>query len=257
MQYLSDIVADVRRRVEERKAGVPFHELRARLAPGRASFADAITAPGLSLIAEVKRASPSKGPLRPDLSVGELVRHYEAAGAVAVSVLTEQDHFLGSLADLSEAAESTSLPLLQKDFTLDEYQLHEARALGASCVLLIVAILGHDELLALAETAHRLGLDTLVEVHDEDELAQALALERAIIGINNRDLHTFAVSLETTFRLVSQVPPERTVVSESGIRGRDDFARLEAAGVDGVLVGEHLLRSDDVEAAIRELLLRP
>jgi indole-3-glycerol phosphate synthase len=256
MEYLDGIVADVRRRVEERMAAVPLRELRTWNAPERASFLEALQSPGLSLIAEVKRASPSKGSLRPDVDVAELVRHYEAAGAAAVSVLTEQDHFQGSLDDLRTAEGATSLPLLQKDFVLDEYQLHEARALGASAVLLIVAILDRDEFLALGETADRLGLDVLAEVHGEEELEQALALERAVLGINNRDLRSFEVSLETTFRLVSQVPPERTVVSESGIRGRDDFVRLEAAGVDGVLVGEHLLRSGDVEAAIRELLLR-
>ena len=259
MEYLAEIVADVRRRVEERKQHVSVHELRSQVGPERPSLADALRAAGLSLIAEVKRASPSKGPLRPDLDVDDLVRRYEAAGAAAISVLTEQDHFGGSLADLRlavSATGATGLPVLQKDFILDEYQLHEARAGGASAVLLIVAVLGRDEFLALGETAHRLGLDVLAEVHEEEELAQALALERAIIGINNRDLRSFAVSLETTFRLISRVPAERTVVSESGLRGREDFVRLEAAGVDGVLVGEHLLRSEDVGAAIHELLGR-
>lgn len=256
MEYLSNIVADVRRRVEERKERLPLHEVRNQSGPERPSFAAAVREPGLSLIAEVKRASPSKGPLRPGLDVANLVERYEAAGAKAISVLTEEDHFLGSLADLQQAVSATALPLLQKDFILDEYQLHEARANGASAVLLIVAILGREEFLALGETAHRLGLDVLAEVHADDELPRALALERAIIGINNRDLRTFAVSLETTFRLISRVPAERMVVSESGITGHEDFVRLEAAGVDGILVGEHLLRSEDVEATIRELLGR-
>lgn len=257
MEYLDRIVQDVRRRLEERRQSMPLYRLRTLPAPPvRASLARALQTPGLSLIAEVKRASPSKGPLRPNLDVRDLVLRYEAAGAGAISVLTETDHFRGSLDDLSTAVAATNLPILQKDFILDEYQLHEARALGASAVLLIVAILDHEELMALGETARRLGLDVVAEVHDEVELEQALLLKEAVLGINNRDLHSFEISLETSFRLVSQVPPERTVISESGVRGREDFLRLEAAGVDGVLVGEHLLVQDDVEAAIRELLLK-
>lgn len=254
MEFLEMIVGDVRRRLDERKKRVVLHELRARPAPeGRPSLRAALLRPGLSLIAEVKRASPSKGPLRMDLDVADLVRRYEAAGAAAVSVLTEEDHFRGSLDDLAAAVAATRLPVLRKDFIVDEYQLHEARVYGASAVLLIAAILSHGELVALAETARRLGLDVLVEVHDESELLQALAVDDAVIGINNRDLHSFAVSLETTFRLVSLVPPERLVVSESGIRTRADCLRLRAAGVDGLLVGEVLVRSDDPGATLRAL----
>jgi indole-3-glycerol phosphate synthase len=257
MEYLDSIVNDVRRRLEQRREAVPLYRLRALAAPpNRPSFAQALRGPGLALIAEVKRASPSRGPLRPDLDVHDLVARYEAAGAAAISVLTEEDHFRGHLDDLSAAVGGTSLPILQKDFILDEYQLHEARALGASAVLLIVAILDHDELLALGETARRLGLDVVAEVHDEVELEQALLLDEAIVGINSRDLRTFEISLETIFKLVSQVPPQRKVIGESGVRGREEFLRLEAAGVDGVLVGEHLLAQEDVEAAIRELLYK-
>jgi indole-3-glycerol phosphate synthase len=188
--------------------------------------------------------------------VRELVARYEVAGAAAVSVITEEDHFGGSLDDLTAAVGGTTLPVLQKDFIVDEYQLHEARPLGASAVLLVVAILDHDELMALGETARRLGLAVVAEVHDEVELEQALLLKDAVIGINNRDMRSHEVSLGTTFRLISQVPPERLVISQSGVRGREDFLRLEAAGVDGVLVGEHLLVQEDVEAAIRDLLYR-
>jgi indole-3-glycerol phosphate synthase len=257
MEYLDSIVQDVRRRLEQRRQTVPLYRLRAMSAPaGRPSFVQALEAPGLSLIAEVKRASPSKGPLRPQLDVQDLVARYEVAGASAVSVITEEDHFRGSLDDLAAAVGGSSLPVLQKDFILDEYQLHEARALGASAVLLIAAILDHDELMALGETARRLSLAVVAEVHDEVELEQSLLLKDAVIGINNRDVRSHDVSLATTFRLVSQVPPERMVIGESGVRGREDFLRLEAAGVDGVLIGEHLLVQEDVEAAIRDLLYR-
>ena len=147
-----------------------------------------------------------------------------------------------------------SLPVLQKDFVVDEYQLWEARVRGASAVLLIVAMLEQADLLRLWEAARFLGLDVLVEVHDEPQLLRALTLDEAVIGINNRDLRSFAVSLDTTFRLISLVPPDRTVVSESGVRGREDYLRLQAAGVDGVLVGEHLLEQSDIEAALRALV---
>lgn len=257
MDYLESIVQDVRRRLEQRRQTVPLYRLRAMPAPERRpSFLQAMRSPGLSLIAEVKRTSLSKGPLRSHLDVPDLVARFEVAGAAAISVITEEDHFRGSLDDLAAAVGGSSLPVLQKDFIVDEYQLHEARALGASSVLLIVAVLDHDELMALGETARRLGLAVVAEVHDEVELEQALLLKDAVIGIDNRDMRSPEVSLGTTFRLVSQVPPERLVIGESGVRGREDFLRLEAAGIDGVLVGEHLLVQDDVEAAIRDLLYR-
>lgn len=256
MLNFDDIIAGVRRRIEERKRSVPLYRLRALATPaGRPSLARSLQGRELALIAEVKRASPLEGMLRPDLDVADLVRRYEAAGAAAIAVVTDEDRFHGSLDDLSVAVAATGLPVLQKDFIIDEYQLHEARALGASAVLLIVGLLDHPELLALGETARRLGLDVIAEVHDEDELGQALSLEEAIIGLHDRDLHEEDASIETTFRLISGVPVERLVVSGSGVASRDDFLRLEAAGVDGVVVGEHLLRRDDVEAAIRELLL--
>ena len=255
MGYLQDIVADVRRHLEERKRELaPELVRRLPLPPGRASFAVALSRPGLGVIAEIKRVSPSKGPLRADLDVADLAGRYERAGAVAVSVLTESDNFGGSLRDLAVAVAATSVPVLQKDFVVDEYQLWEARVRGASAVLLIVAVLEQADLLRLSETARGLGLDVLVEVHDEAELARGLAIDDAIIGINNRDLRSFAVSLDTTFRLVSLMPPDRIVVSESGLRCREDYLRLQAAGVDGVLVGEHLLVQEDVEVAVRALL---
>ncbi len=206
--YLDRIVPSVLARLEERKRQVPLGELVTVGASGaRSSLAEALRAPDVSLIAEVKRASPSKGPIRPGLEVGPLVRAYGAAGARAVSVLTEEEHFLGSPDDLRVAAAATRLPLLRKDFILDEYQIHEARAWGADAVLLIAALLPDETLGRLVRLATELGLDVLLEVHDRPEMIRALSLEEVIIGINNRDLRTFAVSLETTLDLAGLVPP--------------------------------------------------
>jgi indole-3-glycerol phosphate synthase len=253
--YLDRIVPAVLRRLDERKRRLPSAELKALTGPGpRPSFAAAVGAPGVSLIAEVKRASPSKGLIRPGLEVGPTVRAYEEAGARAVSVLTEEDHFHGSLDDLRAAAAGTGLPLLRKDFIVDTYQVQEARVFGASAVLLIASLLDDAELRSLAGLALDLGLDVLLEVHDELELARALAVDGAIIGVNNRDLRTFAVSLDTTVRLAGLVPPGRLLVGESGIRSHDDVARLASCGVDGVLVGESILRGAEVGAGVRALM---
>ena len=253
--YLDRIVPDVLRRLEERRRVVPQEILESLPVPGRhPSFAGAIRAPGMSLIAEVKRASPSRGPIRPALKVGPLVKGYEAGGARAISVVTEQDHFGGSLDDIRAAVDATGLPVLRKDFILDQYQIHEARAWGASAVLLIAALLSDEELRRLVALAIDLGLDVLLEVHDRMEMARALPLDGVLIGVNNRDLRTFAVSLDTTVELAGLVPSERLLVGESGIWTHADVERLATAGVDGVLVGESLLRSPDVEAAVDELM---
>lgn len=253
--YLDRIIPCVRRRLDEHRRTLPQAELESTPGPGpRPSFAAAIGAPGVSLIAEVKRASPSKGMILPDLDVQSLVRKYERAGARAISVVTEQDHFLGNLDDLRAAVSVASLPLLRKDFILDDYQIHEARVYGASAILLIAALLTNEQLASMANLAADLGLDVLLEVHYADELDRALRVEHAVIGINNRDLRTFEVSLATTERLAPRIPPNRLVVGESGIWSHEDVTRLEAVGVDGVLVGESLLRSSDVERAIEELM---
>jgi indole-3-glycerol phosphate synthase len=256
--YLDRIVPAVRRRLDERRGRLPLAELEAMETPAvsatRPSFATAIAAPGVSLIAEVKRASPSKGSIRPDLEVASLVQAYEQAGARAISVLTEQDHFLGSPDDLRAAVADAGLPVLRKDFIVDVYQVHEARVWGASAVLLIAALLDERELRDLSGLAVGLGLDVLLEVHDEDELARALAVDGAVVGVNNRDLRTFAVSLETTERLAGLVPSGRLLVSESGIQDHADVVKLASLGVDGVLVGESLLREPDVGAAARALM---
>jgi indole-3-glycerol phosphate synthase len=252
--YLDAILPDVRRRLAERKAGVPQAELVKKSAPGpRPSFAEALRAPGVSIIAEVKRFSPSKGPIRPDLDVGPLVAAYEAGGAAAVSILTEEDHFGGSLGDLRVAAASTRLPLLRKDFAIDPYQVYEARAFGAAAVLLIAAILEARALRELSALAADLGLDVLLEVHDEREMARALDMEGVVIGINNRDLRTFEVSLETSLRLSALVPTGRLLVSESGIKDRGDLEQLASAGIDAVLVGESLLKEEAIATAVAAL----
>ena len=253
--YLDRIVPSVLGRLEERKRRVPLSQLEALVGPGvRSSFVHAIRAPGVSLVAEVKRASPSKGLIRPELEAGELAKTYEEAGAQAVSVLTEEEHFLGSPDDLRAAAAATRLPILRKDFILDEYQLYEAGAWGASAVLLIAALLPDQTLRRFARLAGDLGLDVLLEVHDRSEMVRALSVEGAIIGVNNRDLRTFAVELQTTFELADLVPADRLLVSESGIRTHADVVQLAACGVNGVLVGESLLRNPDVGIAVARLM---
>jgi indole-3-glycerol phosphate synthase len=205
----------------------------------------------------VKRFSPSKGPIRPDLDVATLAAAYEAGGAAAISVLTEGDHFGGSLEDLRTAARSTALPLLRKDFIVEPYQVHEARAFGASAVLLIAALLDDRDLRDLAALARDLGMDVLLEVHDASEMARALEVEGVVIGINNRDLRTFEVSLQTSLRLAGLVPAERLLVAESGIKDRADVEELASAGVDAALVGESLVRQGEAAAAVSALAHPP
>lgn len=223
-------------------------------APAPRGLAKALGRPGtVSLIAECKRRSPGAGDIRPGLDPVELVRGYEAAGASALSVLTDASYFGGSLEDLGAAHESSALPVLRKDFTLDSLHVVEARAAGADAVLLIVRILDDQALLALHQEAVGLGMDVLVEVHDRRELERALALDLRILGINNRDLSTFTTDLATTEDLLDAVPDDVIVVSESGIRTRDDVERLGRWGVDAILVGESLLRADDPSEAARTL----
>jgi indole-3-glycerol phosphate synthase len=220
----------------------------------RRSLHAALTGPGISVIAEFKRRSPSAGTLRERPDVIELVGAYERGGAAAVSILTEGPHFDGSLEDLREARAACALPILRKDFVVDPYQLHEARAAGADAVLLIVAALEQPMLRALHEQAGELGLDVLVEVHTRAELARANEVGARLIGINNRDLRDFSVDVERTFALLGEVPDGVAVVSESGIATAQQLRRLGERGVQAVLVGETLMRSPDPQAALRELL---
>jgi indole-3-glycerol phosphate synthase len=257
MSVLERIVDDTRGEVKRRRKQTPLSELEAllesRISEGFRPFSEALTRPGISVIAEHKRRSPSAGPIREGATVAEIVTAYERGGAAALSVLTEPFHFAGSLDDLREARAASSLPVLRKDFIVDEYQLYEAAAAGADAILLIVAALEPRELDRLLREAGALDLDALVEVHDERELEQALEVEADVLGLNNRDLADFSVDIERTFELLSDVPAGKTVVSESGFSSRDQLDELERVGVDAVLIGETLMRADDIEAATRKL----
>ncbi|MGH2896219.1 MAG: indole-3-glycerol phosphate synthase TrpC, partial [Solirubrobacteraceae bacterium] len=217
-------------------------------------FAAALRAPGISVIAEHKRSSPSAGVIRDDLALEDVVSAYERGGAAALSVLTEEHSFSGSLDDLAAARTAAALPILRKDFIVDSYQVAESLARGADAILLIVAALGPAELERLNAEAVSAGLDVLVEVHDGAELEVATQIGAAVIGINNRDLTTLVVDTERTFELLDEIPRGTLVVSESGWRTRAELDRLAAAGVDAVLVGEALMRAGDVEAACRMLV---
>lgn len=257
MSKLDEIVACKREELALAKRDRPLAQVEQALKrrPTPRPFRPAISRPGkLSLIAEIKRASPSSGPIRAGADAAGIAQSYAAAGAQAISVLTDARFFSGSLQDLTAAREKVGLPVLRKDFLLEEYQLLEAAAAGADAALLIVAALKPQELRRLIQLAGELSMDALVEVHDERELDEALEAGAAILGINNRDLGTFRVDLATTGRLVGRVPMDRTMVSESGIRSRADVERVEAWGVHAVLVGEELMSAPDPAARIKELM---
>ena len=255
---LAGIVARTRAELADRRRARPQAELEraaaARIEAGDfRSFRDALARPGLSVIAEHKRRSPSAGAIREDLSLAEVVGAYERGGAAAVSVLTDGPSFGGRLEDLTEARAAVGLPLLRKDFIVDPYQLYEGAAAGADAVLLIVAALGRRELERLEREAAALRLATLVEVHDAAELEIAAELGAPIIGINNRDLTTLAVDVRTTFSLLERMPAQAIVVAESGFSRRRELDELAGAGVDAVLIGEALMRAADLERACRVL----
>lgn len=255
-RIIDQIVSQVRRRLHERESTTPLSNIveRAMAQPQPRELAEALRGPKLRVIAEIKRASPSKGALNVDLDARALAAEYVSAGASAISVLTEQDHFWGSLQDLEAVASVVQVPVLRKDFIVDPYQVWESRAYGADAVLLIVNILSDRELSELLSECQRAGLAALVEVHDEEELSRALRANATVIGINNRNLSDFSVSLDTTRRLRALVPPGRTLVSESGIRSRADVQLLERLGVQALLVGEALVTAPEPAARIRELL---
>ena len=260
---LKRILARKQEEVAERRERVSLFELKARLAgaPPVRGFADAVEAKlqvGLpAVIAEVKKASPSKGVLRPDFDPAAIARSYEAGGAACLSVLTDVDFFQGSDAYLQQARAACSLPVLRKDFVVDAWQLHEARVLGADCVLLIAAALDDVQLAEFAFIADELGMDVLVEVHDLDELERALPVPARLLGINNRNLRTFEVSLQNTLDLQASVPLDRVLVTESGILAPADVALMRGAGVNAFLVGEAFMRQPDPGTALRQLFMNP
>jgi len=256
---LDRIVADNLRELEARKLSFPLEELK-RVAleqPPPLDFASALRGDRIQLIAEVKKASPSRGIIRPDFNPVAIAQTYAGNGASAISVLTEPRYFQGSLnhlRDIRNTLGNERLPLLRKDFLCDPYQIYESRAYGADSLLLIMAILTPEKLEELLRLSHQLGMGCLVEVHNEAELEIALNSGAKVIGINNRDLRTFTMDLTTTERLRPLIPADRIVVSESGIKNRGDMENLRQWGVDAVLIGESLLSAPDIAAKMKELL---
>jgi indole-3-glycerol phosphate synthase len=255
--FLDKIVAEKRRELKQRQETVPLPELRAAIEerPAPLDLAAALSGDGLSLIAEVKRASPSRGVIRADLDAVKLALSYAQYGAAAISVLTESQYFGGKQEDLEAVKRALpDIPLLRKDFLFEPYQVFESCAWGADAVLLIVAILDDYELEEMLSLSHALGMQCLVEVHNQNELERALACDARIIGINNRDLHTMTVDINVTRQLRPPIPRGRIVVSESGIKGQDETQKLREWKVNAILVGEALVNTDDVAAKIKELL---
>jgi len=256
---LARILASKAKEVAAARASKPLPTLReeARAAPPARDFAGALRARIASgqpaVIAEIKKASPSRGVLRPIFDPAAIAARYEAGGAACLSVLTDRGYFQGAPEHLAAARGACSLPALRKDFIVDDYQVYEARALGADCILLIVAALDDARLAALEVCAASLGMATLVEVHDAAELDRALKLSTPLVGVNNRNLRTFEVSLDTTLGLLPRIPADRIVVTESGILAPPDVSRLSAAGVHAFLVGEAFMRAADPGAALRAL----
>lgn len=259
--YLPEILAHHRVDVAARKASADMAKLEhAAAAHAPRGFARALRARAgtgeIAIIAEVKKASPSRGLIRADFDARRIAQQYAAGGAAALSVLTDEKFFQGSLENLEKASAATALPCLRKDFMVDEFQVLEARAHHADAILLIVAALTDAELRTLRDAARRYELDVLCEVHDRAELDRALALECECVGVNSRDLRTFEVSLERAAELVAHLPASAVRVAESGIHTRDDIDRLRSAGYDAFLIGESLMRQPDPEAALRTLVVR-
>jgi indole-3-glycerol phosphate synthase len=261
VDILTEIIAAKRERLSQAKVQKPLARLRDEaMALRRQAIPSALRRAlaedsRLNIIAEFKRRSPSKGFIRAGADPAVIAAAYEHAGAAAISVLTEQDYFAGSLDDLTAVRRATELPILRKDFVFDEYQVYEAALAGADALLLIVAALTDDQLAALRATAEdELGLDALVEVHTNDELRRACAAGARLIGVNNRDLRTFDVSLDTSLLLAREAPPDVLLISESGLNSRTDLLRLRAAGFKGFLIGESLMSAESPEEALRGLL---
>ena len=260
MSILNEIAARTKERIAEEKFKFPLRELisqqnsdLAKHAEEKISFQEALKKPGMSYICEVKKASPSKGLIAPDFPYLDISKEYEQAGASAISCLTEPFYFQGADRYLQEISQAVNIPVLRKDFTVDEYMIYQAKAFGASAVLLICAILDNSQLKAFGELAQDLGLDALVEAHDEWELDRALNLGVKIVGVNNRNLHDFTVDMGNSIRLRSMAPKDTVFVSESGIKTAEDIRILYENKVDAVLIGETLMRSPDKKAALAAL----
>lgn len=253
---LDRIVAARRESVSHRKRVLPDVALKFAVQKQAAArdFAAALSRPGCNVIAELKKASPSLGLIRENYQPVPLARSLEAAGAAALSVLTEEEFFQGSLADLKEVKKAVSIPILRKDFIVDPWQVWEARAAGADSFLLIVAVLSDELLAELLALGRELGMEPLVEVHSREELARANAASAKIIGVNNRDLRDFKVSLQTSFDLVQAIPENAVAVSESGLHNREDIERLRSAGFDAFLIGERVMKQADPGVGLKELL---
>ena len=261
MSILNEIAARTKERIAEEKFKFPLRELisqqnsdLAKHAEEKISFLEALKKPGMSYICEVKKASPSKGLIAPDFPYLDIAKEYEQAGASAISCLTEPFYFQGADRYLQEISQAVNIPVLRKDFTVDEYMLYQAKAFGASAVLLICAILDNSQLKAFGELAQELGLDALVEAHDQWEVDRALNLGAKIVGVNNRNLHDFTVDMGNSIRLRNMAPADTVFVSESGIKTAEDIRILYENKVDAVLIGETLMRSPDKKAALGALI---
>lgn len=254
---LKEIIAKKKERIALARQGLPEEELKSRLKdlPAPRPFIEAISKPRqISLIAEIKKQSPSRGIIRQDFNLQQIAQDYKDAGVQAISVLTEEDYFAGSLTYINEVKSVTALPILRKDFILEPYQVYESRFFGADAILLIVSLLTKDELSNLTQLAVSLGLACLVEAHTEKELKKALSLKAGIIGINNRDLHSLEVDLKTTERLFPLIPKDKTVVVESGIRSHQDVLFLKILGVSAVLIGEAFMEAADIKKKVEEVM---
>ena len=254
---LTKIVEEKKKEVEIAKEKLPLDKLQKLLTvlPSARGFRQAITkSHEISLIAEIKKASPSSGVLRRDFDPVKIAQVYRAYGARAISVLTDEKFFQGKLSYIDSIKKEVYLPILRKDFIIDKYQLYESKLAGADAVLLIADLLSRSELFGFLEICRNLAMDAIVEVHNEEDLAKALSVDSHIIGINNRNLHTFEVDLEVTSNLVNSIPEDKTVISESGIKKYEDIMFLKSLDVDAVLIGEAFMRSEDISTKVRELM---
>jgi indole-3-glycerol phosphate synthase len=254
---LDEIITYKKEELERQKGERSLSDLKSRLpdlAPIR-NFKEAISRPNrINIIAEIKKASPSAGVIRKEFDPVEIAGTYASSGASAISVLTDEKFFQGSVNFLSQIKAEVDLPLLRKDFVIDEYQIYQSRLKGADAILLIVSVLDREKLKEFIGLAHFLGLDCIVEIHNIDELNQALETDAKIIGINNRDLRTFEVNLDTTLKLAKHIPQDRIIISESGIRSREDIVRLKEKGVSAFLIGEALIKEDNISQKLKKLL---